>query len=590
MSPRLATYATWEELYGRKPSLDEVIQHLRKLDRLHTVLLLARVNIQLAMARFHDNPKETIALQRFLISNFFDDEIFEKLKEKYGSEKLDHRLAFHTQQILTVAKWALLEQAPTGGIRPDEDQQARYTLGRCLVMANDLLLAPEMARAISRKSPSRKRKLVAMQLQLGSGSEINNPPDVKSGVVRSDIMFGEILDQIKTPLDVKYVFKKKTGLELAAYVDMVFGVLAHYVAMTHDEVMGGAGRYLVNLRTFFNLVPTEDARKFWNMELASLDELTAELSNPSVLKPQHDFIVFRRKPLFQVGEESAVCTHFGFLQEKLESGLFWSILNSLDTDEDREHLFHTWGQLFERYITHVLGKAINRDSEQYVSFPRFADNNNEAFDGIVVAGKKWIVLEYKGGFLKGEAKYAENEKEFVRDLQLKFGVEGGAGVEQLVRKIGHVFAAKTSTRRQIDGLDASGVTIVVPVLVVQEPFVSSVFTAQYLCYRYRHLRGQQRLVNGVCCTGLLVLDVEDLEAMRPYAISRKITFSDCILRRAQLGDNCWLDFREFFQNYLQERRIEPTSDVEVEERFEQIMDRICRRFFNHPFERRPEGN
>lgn len=581
MSPIARTYVTWEELYGQSPSEQEIVQGLRALDRLHTVLLLARISIHLALDRFHNDPRDTAALQGFLIRNFVDDGLLQKLKERYGQERLDFRYAFHRQQVLTLAKWAVLEGAKDGGVRPDEDEGARYRLGRCLLMTSDLLLSPEMRRALKRVS--RKKKLLSLQLQLGSGFEINNPPEIKASIVRSDVMFREHLRQITAPLDVAGIFKARTGFELAGYMDMVFAVLIHYVTKTQQQLNTDPGLCLVNLKTFFNMLPYDQAEKFWGVELATLGETAAELSKPSNLKPQHDFIVFRRKPFIQVSEQAAVCINPGFLQEKLESGLFWSIFNSLDSDKDRQRLFNTWGLLFERYVSDLLASAIAGDAERYVPFPRFADNNDEAFDGVVVAGDKWIVLEYKGGFLKGEAKYAENEGEFVRDLQLKFGVNPGASVEQLVRKIGDVFAAKECERRQINGLDPARVATVVPVLVVQEPFISSILTAQYLCSWYRHLRGQRGLAKSVSCTGLVVLDVEDVQALRPYVSSGKIIFTDCIIEKARLGDESWLDFREFFERYLKERQIERMSDRDLDERFKQIMDRVSHRFFGRGF-------
>ena len=57
------------------------------------------------------------------------------------------------------------------------------------------------------------------------------------------------------------------------------------------------------------------------------------------LMPYHDFIAFRKGPILKVEAASAIPLHLGFVQEKLESGLFWTIFNSLRTPRERDDLF-----------------------------------------------------------------------------------------------------------------------------------------------------------------------------------------------------------------------------------------------------------
>jgi hypothetical protein len=365
-------------------------------------------------------------------------------------------------------------------------------------------------------------------------------------------------------------------------VDLIFGLLIFYITREQAQLIADPGIFLFNPDSFFRNVEKEDVQKFLSMELSTLDEMVAELQKPSNLKPQHDFIAFRKKPLLRVSENAAVCINPGFLQEKLESGLFWSIFNSLETDKERGLLFQMWGMLFERYVSYLLTEPFQGKAEKYIGFPRFADNNEEAFDGVITAESKWFVLEYKGGFLKAEAKYAENEGEFIRDVRLKFGTAPGAGIEQLARKIGQAFCADDSKQRRLCAIDSSGVSIIVPVMVVQEPFVSSELTSRYLCDEFRfHLR-KERLRKDVVCTGLQVLDVEDIENIRAYISSGQCSFSDCLMGHARLGDRAG-SFRDYFGQYFQEKSLKAVEDRNLETRVRKIFDRLSIRFFGHSF-------
>jgi hypothetical protein len=466
-----------------------------------------------------------------------------------------------------------------GGIDPDKDQEARHSLGRCLVKTSDLLMTLGGKDAISRNRVSEKRRLIALQLQLGSAFELNNPPSIAS-IVRNDMMFGEIATKVSSRLDVKKAFSNRTGLQLDTYVDMMFALLTHYLTQSQQELIDDSARVLINPETFFKLAPTEDVKSFFSMELATIEGTASSLGQSSTLKPQHDFIVFRRKPLLRLGEKSAICVYPGFLQEKLESGLFWSIFNSLAIPEEKDQLFSTWGMLFQEYVSSVLAESLEGKPERYIPFPRFADNNDESFDGIVSAGNKLLVMEYKGGFLKAEAKYAEDEVELIRDLRSKFGTDKRAGIGQLARKIGQIFNANGSRCREIQNVNCSLARTVVPVMIVQEPFVSSQLTSTYLCGEFRWALRLQDIAKHVICTGLQILDVSEIEAFRPYVRSGQCSFADCLMGRARLGDKAPV-FHEYFASYFQHNKLAPTRDIDTEVRARKILDRVSMRFFGH---------
>jgi hypothetical protein len=575
-------------MFGKHPTEAELIEEIRPLDRLHSVWLLARINILLALGRIHSTEKQTVQLQTYLVNLLIGEELFQDLKRRFGSERLEKRQPFHSLQILTLMKMFAIEGTKNGGLRPDMDIDAAHRLGRCLIMANDFLFTPENLRHIRRERPSIKRKRIALQLQVGSGLEVNNPPTINTSIVRSEMIFGEILKEISCSLDIRGLFQQRSGMALEDYIDHVFGLLTHYITLDVDKLIENPGLACVNLNTFFAEAPKNIVSKFWEMELASLDGLENSLRVPSPLKPYHDFIAMRKRPVLEVDPENAIPMQVGFVQEKLESGLFWTIFNSLKTPEERFSLFTDWGHLFEEYVSRMLAQCCAASKENYIRFPKFSDNGEEAFDGVISAGKFWVVMEYKGGFLNSLAKYAEDEEEFIKDLEKKFGSEKGAGIEQLTRKIGAVFAANPKQRRPLVGLDSSEVRIVGPVLIVQESFVSSEVTVPYLVDIFGTLKRKQQLDQRVVYTFPIILDVSELESLKPYVTGKKLSMIGCLMERVRIGANGFLSFRDFFREYLRERGIERVTDDETFTRFRAIMNRISLRFFKKPFEPRFE--
>ena len=230
----------------------------------------------------------------------------------------------------------------------------------------------------------------------------------------------------------------------------------------------------------------------------------------------------------------------------------------------------------------MMSQCVRASDEKYLPFPRFLDNDDEAFDGIVSAEERLVVMEYKGGFLSAYAKYAEDEDEFIRDLGRKFGGQKGAGIEQLARKVAAIFAEDPARRRRINGLDISSVRVVIPVLVVQDSFASSEVTASYLADVFGALMSNERLAPKVACAFPIVLDVSDVEAVRPF-LTAGVSFADCLLERANLGSGV-LSFRDFFEHYRTSRNISFVPDNETMDRFTQIMDRLSIRFFKKPLQ------
>jgi hypothetical protein len=581
--PILVSYPTWKEMFGKRPTEAELFDEIRPLDVLHTVWLLARINLLLVLDHFHSDEQRTTELQTSLVNLLVDDDLFAHLRDTFGRERLADRRPFHSLQILTLIKKVVLNGSKIDGLRPDIDKLAARRLGRCLMMVNDFLVTPGNISALRPDRPASRRK-IALQLQLGSGLEVANPPPIHTSIVRSDTIFGDILKRVRSRLNLRMTFERNSGMALEDYVDHVLGLLTYYITLDFHKLIEDPGVACIAMKTFFAQAPQDIVQKFWLSELMTTDRLEASLREPTGLKQHHEFIAFRKKPFLEVAPNNAIPLHLGFVQEKLESGLFWTVFNSLGTKEERSLLFTDWGHLFEEYVSQILAQSLRASAENYIPFPRFSDNDEEAFDGILSAGKYMVVMEYKGGFLNANAKYAEDESEFVRDLDRKFAAQKGAGVEQLVRKIAAVFAEKPTNRRSLKDVDTSEVEVVIPILIVQEAFVSSEITASYLVDVFGTLKRKHRLDTRVDYTFLLVLDVSEVEMLKPFLIAGKVSLLDCLMERVRMGGSGFLSFRDFFGQYLQDRKIGSVPDEETMARFRQIMDRISERFFGRPLE------
>jgi hypothetical protein len=409
---------------------------------------------------------------------------------------------------------------------------------------------------------------------VGAGLEVYNPPPIYASILRSDVIFNDLLGKSQFAAEIQGAFLRANGITLEDYVDHIFGVLTYFLTLDFRRLIGEPGLAAINSATFFAKGDKTIASRFWSMEVTSAEWLEDSLRQPTSLKEYHDFIALRKRPFLRTVDDGVIPLHLGFVQEKLESGLFWTVVNSQPDKDGRARLFTEWGHLFEQYVSRIMAECFTHAEELYIPFPRFSDNNDEAFDGIVAAGSHLFVMEYKGGFLTANSKYAENEQAFIDDLNRKFGSDPSAGIGQLVRKIRDLFAAKLSSRRAIKGLDTSKVKTVVPVLIVQESFVSSELTASYLADVFGSLKRREQLDRNLVCTFPLVFDISDIEMLRLYLEHGAVNFTECLMTRISFGSSRALSFRDFFIGYLHARGIDRPKDQESMPRYLRIMERI----------------
>ncbi len=251
-----------------------------------------------------------------------------------------------------------------------------------------------------------------------------NPPPVPSGIVRSKIIFEEIIKRTPGPIDLNSQLEQQAGISLDSYVDLTMGALAAYMGRTPKQLSDDASLAVVNPRTFFgSSVPVETTERFWKMESRTIAELANTLAGPSELKPQKDFTALR-------------------------------------------------------------------------------------------------------------------------------------------------------------------MNIVVPVLVVQDNFVSSMFTVPWLAKSFRDLMRKESINRKVVWTSLLVLHAEDVESIQTYIKMGNFSVGECLLYAGKCGDpgsERLFEFSDLFRQFLTEKNVQPVK-AGADRRFDEILNRVTLRLFNRKFE------
>src|SRR6266849_8510069 len=144
-----------------------------------------------------------------------------------------------------------------------------------------------------------------------------------------------------------------------------------------------------------------------------------------------------------------------------------------------------------------------------------------------------------------------------------------------IAELANTLAGPSELKPQKD-FTALRMNIVVPVLVVQDNFVSSMFTVPWLAKSFRDLMRKKSINHKVVLTSLLVLHVEDVESIQTYIKTGDFSVGECLLYAGKCGDpgsaQGLFEFSDLFRRFLTEKNIQPVK-AGANRQFEEILDR-----------------
>jgi hypothetical protein len=572
----------------------EISDLLAPFQKAPTFRLLAMLNTLLSFyGTDEDNARE---VQGFLFANLTDEELYKRIQQKFPNDKMTRRPIFHRHQLLALMKRMLLKDAD-GELDPNHDKDARYRLGLACLMQNDLLNSEEQTKRLEEaKAEGEEAVLSELFAQLIVSAELFNPAEVMHAVVRSAEFFN-ILERRseefrfsngETVLDR---FRRITGLELRRYLWMVFGLCVVYKSESEDlnGLIDNPGKFNISKSAIFanTDLSEEEISLFFDQTAADLTKIAEELRNPKgrvPLIPDYDLLAFRTYPLYYVNKERDVVStiDFTFLTEKLSAGVFYTIANSIRTENNKDwHPFSGfWGNVFDEYVNDRLRDHFPLTLQRFYANPFFDMVNEEAFDGVIDYGNSLVVMEYKGTYLTLDAKYSGQLEELMKGLSLNIG----KGVVQIADKVEAIFKSGEhdtfSQRGEVTYTfgddDIRRVRKLYPVIVVQD-FALQIGLANYkLRQELKREMARRTLREGVAVMPLSLINVEDLEKVIPYL--NEVSLTDILDEYVSPQHEPLYTFENALTRFLNKRGAEHRDNEWIQERRQDLNERIKQQF------------
>ena len=473
----LAVYETFEDLSGRRSTLDELIADLRSFRQQSVLWICATVVTGLQLWDRVDPVPDVYA--RFL-SLFFDAATRVRLIAGYW--RYPQRLVFHRRQILLIAKLAIRYCSGNGL----DARQVGGRFGAILLKANDQfhygLLPPTATTQVATREDL--AKIVTEMIAVGeSGSQ-----HIGNLFTRSHLMLTRFTKELSADpdfVDVVGEHQQSTGLTLDEFEALILGVHARFGESLVQKLYTEPGALPLKEVNFASTaVPYDKVKRFLDSVSSSPGEIASELRARD--NGPNDFTAFRKAPLVQQLYNPHLTTAwFGFLMmdnlfflDKVQTGPYW---NANNLHSRKLHRF--WGAVFERYVNELLTRSCRGTAATFIPDPRPAGNPNiQLCDGIVVFGNSIVLMEYKSSMFRADTKYSGDHRALAKEIENKLVFDHDAnkrkGVSQLAEAITKLFTPDNSM--SLPGIDLEGIRRVYPYLITLDSIGGTIGISPFL--------------------------------------------------------------------------------------------------------------
>jgi hypothetical protein len=147
----------------------------------HAALVISGLNLAVRFAMEERGRANFGRVQEALIAGHIDDEILDRLKARFPTERCQDRPIFLPQSLLGVLRIVIANCDPTTPPRIEEDELIRYTIGRACLMMNSLLFTEDEGKAIL--SGTEEARRIELMTQMIAGFELTNAPHARASTL-----------------------------------------------------------------------------------------------------------------------------------------------------------------------------------------------------------------------------------------------------------------------------------------------------------------------------------------------------------------------------------------------------------------------
>jgi len=529
---RIASYITYEEIYGSSISLNEIIDLVRLLPLKYWCLT---TSTSVLLLEYHEFEEE---FQGVIFNRLFPKKLLKKQIRTDGGK----RVFFHRMQLLALLRLALL-YADTEKTKSAEDDEARKDItARCLLGISSLIHAKQAAEY----GPDFDINLFMKKLTFNFRMQLTRPEQVYlmsfltayyHGMHENlNHLVGRYKDMLldipnETGFNPEGVSKdiftnaliESTGLTVEEYAALVFGILVYY--FPESNLLKSFKNFPIDRKTYFSKTSLRDkgfiASLFDTLSLLVSGFRQANIQEGDKQEAMLDFRTFMLKPLISLEDSSNLypCS-IRYLQRllSLENALYWIAAGNEHSDDLRNYL----GQLFEFYCIKICERIQSNASIKPKFFPETeygpVHNRRKTCDAILIYGNVAVLMEFKVKTLKLERTIIDCDfNSLIEDINMAF-IESN-DKDKAAKQIDETIKALRNGNLHLSGIDTRTITNYYPIIVTFQNWPLGPFVYDLI----RRMVNMSGLLRQSYCAPVEIWSCEELEYIEAILTNDKIS-------------------------------------------------------------------
>jgi hypothetical protein len=490
--PEMRTWVPWSELAQQpRGTLHEFHALLRKYPRSSLLRICARLSVF-----FNYGPDAGTTAKEDAVAYWIPALFPPLLVPRVQNMLAKNRTIFFQAQLRFLAAETIRLTEPH-----DEDGSVvpNVAIGELLFRAGELLYEQHV------KPTDELDRLANLISQFLPIYEIDSPTEAFIQFLRFYIFLTINIPRLPAELktfDVEAEFEKQFGFPLKTYCEFIFFFSMHAMIVRGKKSKDAAMDCGMRLATFQNMkAPSEMIEKMFENVSFSLDTL----KDQKVPSGYADFEFLRDWPYFRF-EEQLYCLDYEFAVGKLESGVLWRVLKSLESKQ-RDPYMSYWGNVFEDYVVWLFETYASKKHNKVYPLPKYEDDlTKQICDAIIVCGSTAVLIEAKLATCRADIRYSGDYKKmrkFIED-RLVCGTDRQVGVSQLVNALNNITSLPQSS---LPGW-LRKIRKFVPLIITKDDIGSSWVINAYLQKRFKE---EKRKYKGYTVTPIISMSISTLE-------------------------------------------------------------------------------
>lgn len=371
----MKSYLTYSQIFGMKPSVDEIIEDIKAIDLNTALIILSQFSV------LSDNGKSNLYNK---IKGFIIDR-----------DMIEDTEVYDLSNLMYAIKWFLAYGESTSTSTYDKPFAPFFHVFLTLLKITEYMV-------------DKIDSMDQVEDLILKSSLFNRSKEIDKALIRQEVMFNMLAEDVglypeKEYIDIKNIFQSHYGYMMEEYVAVLFSLNYPCIKELELEHIVNSVDWGIDLNTYLNKMEIEETG------LKIIEEISAEAHSlkkwaADTIENPFDYECILSTPMFKVGNKIYPFSP-GYMSTIIFDGLCFKFNQCCSAQ--KKSFFNFFGRIFENYVSKNLECATASSkvsAYKFIDEFKFGKQNKDSSDAYILLGKTLLIIECKGGRIRKETK------------------------------------------------------------------------------------------------------------------------------------------------------------------------------------------